>query len=401
MEAIIFIVILFFGGAIIRFLINTGKSAVRVAQGKEPLYSGPLQMKLDGEEVDGTLRYRPMFRGDVPVVSEQSLAISLVLRDVTNYDDDEEFWPVISLLEQLQEESTISFEFRQDTQARPDTVWSEWVRHGVILPEMLQPPFSGSRKIQASLVFFTNDGSAVFEHGRLSSGDGVLKVISDVFTFDFEDVGYREESENQKEGSELAIKVAIAVAMADGTLDDSEGQVIQAWMRKNLDMMSESQQEEMRPRLNLALKTGYAEADSGDLALSSLCERIAEIATVKSKYDTIELCMDVMVADGVADESELRVINSIASSIGLDMKEIDRMKDERMVSSNLQATENNAFAMLGIEDSMTKREKEKQLRAEFQKWNNRLTTLDAGEERNNAQRMLDLVSSARAGLNGE
>ena len=108
-----------------------------------------------------------------------------------------------------------------------------------------------------------------------------------------------------------------------------------------------------------------------------------------------------MVADGVADESELRVISSIASSIGLDMQEIDRMKDERMVSSNLQATENNAFAMLGIEDSMTKREKEKQLRAEFQKWNNRLTTLDAGEERNNAQRMLDLVASARADLNGE
>jgi hypothetical protein len=35
------------------------------------------------------------------------------------------------------------------------------------------------------------------------------------------------------------------------------------------------------------------------------------------------------------------------------------------------------------------------LRTEFQKWNNRLTTLPEGDERESAQKMLDAISEAR------
>lgn len=401
MELLIFIALLVFGGSIFQWVVNAGNSAVRMAQGKEPLYSGPLESKLEREVVDDETLYRVKFRGKVPVDRNQSLAISVVLRDVTSFQEDEQRWPVISLIEQQQEQETICFEYRQDIDARPDTIWTEWIQAAPIFPKMLQTPFKGSRKIEVSIVFFTNDGVAAFQQSFLPNGSEVLAVLEETFTFNFKEVGFREESENQKEGSELAIKVALAVAMADGSLDDSEGEVVQAWMRKNLDMMSESQQEEMRPRLNLALQEGYAEAEEGELSLSPLCERISEIASTKNKYDTIELCMDVMAADGVAEESELRVIDSIAASIGLDMAEVNRIKDERMVSSNLQATSSNAFTILGIEESMTKREKQKQLRSEFQKWNDRLTSLEAGDERDNAQRMLNLVAEAKAKIDAE
>jgi tellurite resistance protein len=401
MEIIIFFILLFFGGAIIRAVLNAGSNAVRAVQGKEPLYSGPLEMKLEKEENEGEVFFRPMFRGEVPVEKDQPLAISLVLKDVATEEGEEKKWPVISLLDQVQETNTICFEYRQDIQARADTVWSEWINLAPVFPTMLQPPYSGQREIEVDIVFFTDDGESIFEGGYLSAEPDVLAVRRETFTWDFTDVGYLEESDNQKEGTELSIKIALAVAMADGSLDDSEGEVIQTWMKKNLEMMSDSKKEEMRPRLNTALREGYAEAESGELSLSPLCDRLLQIATTKNKFDTIELCMDVMAADGVAEESELRIIDSIASSIGLDQKEVERMKDERMVASNLGATESNSLAILGLDDSMTKREKQKQLRQEFRKWNDRLNSIEAGEERDNAQRMLDRVAAAKAKVDAE
>ena len=186
--------------------------------------------------------------------------------------------------------------------------------------------------------------------------------------------------------------------MADGSLDDTEGVIVQKYMQKNLEAMSEGRREEMRPRLNAALKEGFALAESGDLSFSPLCDRLAEIGTRKAKYDVIELCMDVMAADGVADESELKTISAIAEAIDFDMTEISRMKDERMVSANIEATEQNTDALLGLDESMTTKEKQRQLRMEFQKWNDRLNALSPGSDRDNAQRMLDLISEARKRL---
>ena len=108
--------------------------------------------------------------------------------------------------------------------------------------------------------------------------------------------------------------------------------------------------------------------------------------------------MDVMAADGVADESELKIISAIADAIDFDMTEITRMKDERMVSANIEATEQNTDALLGIDEAMTTKEKQRQLRVEFQKWNDRINALDSGPDRDNAQRMLDLISEARKRL---
>ena len=59
---------------------------------------------------------------------------------------------------------------------------------------------------------------------------------------------------------------------------------------------------------NESLKEGFAQAQSGNLALSPLVDRLAEIGEKKTKYDAVELCFDVMAADGVADPEEMAVI---------------------------------------------------------------------------------------------
>lgn len=401
MELILLLVFLIFGGAIFSAIQKAASNGLRLAQGKEPLYSGALQSKLEEEYIKGQLVYRFYFRGDVPVDRNRKIALSLVLRDKTTQEGEQEAMPIISFLEQVQERNTICFESRTDLDARPDSVWSEWIWVSAIPPALIQPPYGGRRRIEASLVFFDAEGGAEFEAGFLPKGTKVFAVLRETFEHQFDEPGYLEEKENQKECAELAVKIALAVAMSDGSLDDKEGEVIQAWMKKQLASKSADWQAEMRPRLNAALTESFQQAEAGSLSLSPLCERMQNIGTRKGKYDAIELCMDVMAADGIAEESELAVIKSIASALEIDIDDIERMKDERMVSSNLQASSGSPLALLGIGDDMSFKEKERRLRGEFQKWNDRLNSLEPGSERENAQRMLDLVAQARAQLKSE
>jgi uncharacterized tellurite resistance protein B-like protein len=406
MEVIGTLILMWIGIAVVRAIISgvgkAGKAAVRAAQGKDPEYFGALEMRLKEETLEGLEDkpfYRVSIRGQTPVTTDQEISISVIARDVGVEDNEgnRQVMPMISLVEDCQEAATICYEKRHDLNIS-EGYWTSWVELATVAPFMLQPPYSGERTIEVSVVIYENNGGAEFNQGLLSRNAEILRVLNKQITHVFEETGYSEESENQKECLELAIKIGISVAMADGTLDDSEGVIIQKYMQKNLDTMSESREEEMRPRLNAALKEGFARAEIGDLSFSPLCARLAEIGARKSKYDVIELCMDVMAADGVADESELKIISAIADAIDFDMTEITRMKDERMVSANIEATEQNTDALLGIDEAMTTKEKQRQLRVEFQKWNDRINALDSGPDRDNAQRMLDLISEARKRL---
>ena len=66
------------------------------------------------------------------------------------------------------------------------------------------------------------------------------------------------------------------------------------------------------------------------------------------------------------------------------------------MSLSNQATQNSSIEeILGIEKSWDKEKIKKHLTTEFQKWNNRISTLKEGEERNNAQLMLNKIADAR------
>jgi len=54
--------------------------------------------------------------------------------------------------------------------------------------------------------------------------------------------------------------------------------------------------------------------------------------------------------------------------------------------------------MLGIDRAWDADKRRRHLRQEFQKWNNRLNALPEGEERENAQRMLDAIAEYRKTL---
>lgn len=398
MEIIGFLILAWIVWSIFSKIVSTGKTVARKVQGKPEPYFGPAEITVtDEKREESGIEFKSVkLRGLIPVDRAATVTVSTHLMDVTEEDN---WQPLISYAEALQEDNTIAFQQKQEgISLTPGDSFTSWIQCAVILPSALQAPYKGPRKIAVIVVAYSESDPAALHSGYYDDVEKLVIVKRTDLMLEFEDVGYLEERENSELCRLLSIEIAVAVAMADGALDDTEGEVIRQWMAKNIEFYSGDKQEEMRQRFNTALQNAYSDASDGSLSFSPLCERLKDIGDKKSKYDTIELCMDVMVADGVADPEELDTIKSIAEIIDFDLSEMDRMKEERLIDNNLLSNSENSYHILGIDESWNKREKLKHIRSEFQKWNNRLTSLPEGEERENAQRMLDMIAEVRADL---
>ena len=205
-----------------------------------------------------------------------------------------------------------------------------------------------------------------------------------------------EASKDRDESIGLSLKIGMAVAIADGSLDDTEGDVLKSWIVKSIEPFSDEKRAELKGIYNQAMRESYEEAITGDLILSNLTNRLNEIGEKATKYETLELCFEVMSADGVADTKEWEMLRNVAQALDLDMDEISKMRDQSIVSLDNKVGDHASIeVILGIEQDWTNAQVRKHLNAEFQKWNNRLSALPEGKERDNAQLMLHKVSEAR------
>jgi hypothetical protein len=158
----------------------------------------------------------------------------------------------------------------------------------------------------------------------------------------------------------------------------------------------DDKQEQLKSLYNNAMREAYAAAKAGQLTLSDVTSRLNDIAEEPQKYEAIELCFDVMAADGVADEEEMNSIRRIAEALDLDYQEIENLRDKKLISLDTSATTRASMeTMLGIEDGWDAERTKTHIRTEYAKWNDRLNHLPEGQERENAQRMLNLLSEAR------
>jgi tellurite resistance protein len=244
------------------------------------------------------------------------------------------------------------------------------------------------------LRIFESDREINIVNGGAADDALVFEVVS--FRHQFNEKGYEEEVAHRQEAQAISVKIAMAVAMADGTLDDAEGETIKHWIERQVAVFSEEKAAELKVLFNDTLKEAYKAASSGDLLLSDLVDRLSVLDMKKSNYDAVELCLDVMAADGVAEPEEMTVIRNVARGLGLDMDEIEKMREKVTLNLSSQlGTQEGLEALVGIEESWSNEDKKKHLRKEFQKWSNRLGSLAAGDEKDSAQAMLDNIATLR------
>ncbi len=209
--------------------------------------------------------------------------------------------------------------------------------------------------------------------------------------------GDREESKGDREESLIiSLKIGVAVAVADGTLHYAEEEIIKNWIIKKASEYDDGVQKEIKGVLNNAVKDGVVEAAKGNLSLSVLVDHLSEIGDEKTKYETVELCLNVMAADKVADPQEMSIIRGVAESLSLDMEEVENMREKVTLNLSTELTSDEGLELLvGIKSSWSDEQKRRHLRSEFQKWNNRIISLPEGEDRKAAQNMLDNIATLR------
>ena len=140
----------------------------------------------------------------------------------------------------------------------------------------------------------------------------------------------------------------------------------------------------------------FQKAKEGNLVLSKITSKLKKIADKKIKYDAIELCHEVMAADGKLEDEEIKIVRKIGNSLGIDQNEMEAIRDRKLINLSGELEKDTSMEeMLGIKKDWSKAKIKEHLRKEFQKWNNRISNMENENERKNAQRMLDLIAKAR------
>tara|TARA_R110002072_G_C7963504_1_gene534101 strand:+ start:2507 stop:3757 length:1251 start_codon:yes stop_codon:yes gene_type:complete len=412
MEAIFGFIAIVIGFAIFRWLLSAGTRTVGAA-GKAVLGKGSFSENMDlafkgmgefeirlvdenlGDESDGASFKSIEGKGLIPVPRAVNLGVIISAFDST----DDHFAPLISMLENFQEPDSAVYQHSSEIgQIEPDQGYISWVRLGAVIPDIIQTPYAGKREISVVVRLVDMDNPPDVRHGYNDDAKDprVFCAKLALFSHSFEEKGYEEAVEHRDEAASLSVKIGMAVAMADGSLDDAEGEVLKHWIQKAIAPFSDEKRDSLKSLYNQAMRESYEQAKLGDLLLSNLTSRMNEIGEKSSKYETIELCFEVMAADGVADAEELNTIHKVADALELDFAEVAKMRDQKIVGLDASmSAASGVESLLGLDPSWSKEQIKKHLRSEFQKWNNRLNTLPDGDERKNAQAMLEAIAEAR------
>lgn len=342
----------------------------------------------------GSVRYEVEYRGRVPISRPASMAA------ITHAIDVETKMPLVSRLEQFQEPETSVFRFEHPLgDLHPDQAWTDWVTVGALYPDWMIGPRGGRRKIEVLVRFIDVRNRPKmplwWEAGSHQSG---LLWASRPMSVEhsFAGRGYQDISQDRETLLEASVKVAVWMAMSDGALDRSEGEVIKEWMKQCVEAKDEECRPALKKLLNSAFRNAHEESRMGRMELVELLRGLRDIGDAADKYRLLELAFDVLVADGTATSSELGMITQIMEELGLDADEVARTRDRKLLRLEPRGLDGACQdALLGIKPGWDRETIRKHLRTEFQKWNGRLNALPEGRERDHAQKMLDLIAEAR------
>ena len=355
----------------------------------------PIEVRLhDDDSTDGIEAKEIQVKGLLPIKNSYRLGFMTSVFD----DTTDKFEPVISSVDQFQEPHTTAYQHAVEVgPTDPGIGFISWVRVGVILPQILEPPYGGKRKFAAVLRLVNLDNRPSITNGFHAKDEpGILWQTVLNFEYNVKSKGYVELADSRDAARAICVKIAVAVAMWDGTLVESEGRILKTWIEKVLSSASGERREKLKASLNGALRDSYAAAKKFELSLRDLTKALNDTGDDVTKYEAVELCYDLLAAKGTKSVDEAHIIDLVAKSLDLDLSELEKIRDIKIVGLAAGLSKNASVEqLLGIDPKWEPEAIKRHLRNEFQKWNNRLTALPEGPERESAQTMLDVISEAR------
>jgi len=339
-----------------------------------------------------------------PIYGTAPVEFFLHLFDTEKHE--EGFEPVVfSSLEVFQEESSPAFQFRMGPEEMSGmNYFSDWVELVEIPIVCLGFPWKGRRKIKLRFLALLADRTvepAMFEFGGHSRGSDTLFGASEAtFTHEVTESGWLDENKNRPKVWASTIELAMHLASVDGSLDKSEGEIIKSWAKDVISSAPSGKSGKTKKELNAAIEKSYGRASRGETFLAAPCRSLKELATEQQKYDALKLCVEVMSADGKADDSEMKELDRIVGLLGLDPAQYRKMLDPHLTRVEMDvgdAVGGDRKSLLGIREGMSKEEIRKLLTDANRNWNSRVTSSDP-EIRRRAEEMLKLIAELREDL---
>ena len=124
------------------------------------------------------------------------------------------------------------------------------------------------------------------------------------------------------------VKLAISIAMADGSIDQSEGNEIKKWIKGIVDSSLPSQAENIKEDLNQALEDGFKEIKNNSINLKKICGEI--------KYHVLHANIWVEQLGNATEESIARLQTAINQTFPLALGMFEENKHEdTIINANL------------------------------------------------------------------
>ena len=359
---------------------------------KEPLY---LKVSKDQDKKDGFTFFNVAAAGLLPNHYDMNLVGALYI-----YDEETKL-PFVSNFD-ITNESEDSMVFRREVDLgfqNAGLYYPKFVNITNYALEAIQPPHKGSRSVKIVVFFFDADKPVIFNNGVITQNqDNLLHIAEIKKTFTYDEPGYMDEINNLNDCKPLMVDLAMQMAMSDGSLDKTEGIVIKNWIKQEIKMASDSQKDDLKKSLNATLESSYKRISSKGND-DSILQEFNKKASRHIKYQLIEFCLDVLSADGVASEGELKKLESMTKKMGLNYDEVQKMKDKTLVKivsdSSSSGKPTSDESIVGLDKNLSNEDALKFIKKEYRKWNGRLNSLNPGNERDNAQRLLDTLARLR------
>lgn len=394
--------------AVARFIISAlsaaGKTVLGKGEFKENLNDnffglGELEMRLEETEIDtkdgqSIKAVTVDVKGLFPISSPHNTAFVISIIDAT----EEKTEPVLSLMEEFQEPKTTAFQKYQEIgRIHPNQGYATWARVGGFFPDYIETPYKGKRKLIVFLRLIDLSNPPVIDLGyHQRDSIGILWVNGKTIELEIQNIGYREEKENRVKAHCAIIKIGVYAGMVDGTFTEEEAKSLNEWIPKTLKSYESNIVEAVKTLFNETYKKAFHDYKNGILSVSEICKELNDIGEKFYKYEAIELCFEIIAADKKIDENELTLVHQISQALNLDAREIEKIKDRKLLATeSVHTTDTSIEMLLGISLDMSESEINEHLKKEFQKWNSRINTVQEGQERDKAQKMLNLIAEAR------
>ena len=262
------------------------------------------------------------------------------------------------------------------------TTIADWTTIAQIDPDWMEFPHSGKKTLLFSISIF--------------GFDNPVEVASSDCTFVYESTapGYIDLHENAERSKILTVTLAFTVSGADGSLSDSEIEMIKKWARKNISPADRP--DNAKGQLERALNKTISLLRSGNtINAEKVCLELAKIAASAFRLDIMELCLQIAKAGGAVSRTKLNLLKNISSWLAVDKKIVPSLVQKILTPDICEVQDAELF--LGVRSDMSSEQTRLLLNEQYKMWSARVTNFDP-QIRRKAAGMLRFIAQTRTQL---